>query len=92
MLQRTLSEWVKKVDEGGFEVLRAKKQPGKKPKLSDEQMAKIKEALLKPAAEPGCYVWNSITLSDYIKETYDCDVELSVRQCQRIFNLWQKQV
>ncbi len=55
-------------------------------------MAKIKEALFKPAAEPGCYVWNGITLSDYIKETYDCDVELSVRQCQRIFNLWQKQV
>ncbi len=42
-------------------------------------MAKIKEALLKPAAEPGCYVWDGITLSDYIKETYD--VDLSVRQC-----------
>ena len=55
-------------------------------------MAKIKETLFKPSTEPGYYVWDGITLSDYIKETYDCDVELSVRQCQRIFNLWQKQV
>ncbi len=49
-------------------------------------MAKIKEALLKPSTEPGYYVWDGITLSDYIKETYDYDVELSIRQCQRIFN------
>ena len=76
------------------EVLRLLRQKTtwQKPKLNDEQMAKIKDALLKPAAESGYYVWNDITLSDYIKETYDCDVELSVRQCQHIFNLWQKQV
>ncbi len=49
-------------------------------------MAKIKDALLKLADESGYYIWAGITLSDYIKETYDYDVELSVRQCQRIFN------
>ena len=62
MLQRTLFEWVRKVDERGFAALRAKKQPGKKPKLNDEQTAKIKNALLKPVAEH--YVWNGITLSE----------------------------
>lgn len=82
--QRTLSEWVRKVDEEGFEALRAKKQPGKAPKLNDAQMAEIKDAISKPATESGYYVWDGITLSDYIKETYN--VELSVRQCQRIFN------
>lgn len=81
--QRTLSEWVRKVDEEGFEALRAKKQPGKEPKLNDKQMAEIKDAVAKPAAESGYYVWDGITLSDYIKEKYN--VELSVRQCQRIF-------
>lgn len=81
--QRTLSEWVKKVDEEGFEALRAKKQPGKTAKLSEEQMAEIKDVIMKPAEDAGYYVWDGTTLSDYIKEVYG--VELGVRQCQRIF-------
>ena len=81
--QRTLSEWVKKVDEEGFEALRAKKQPGKTAKLSESQMAEIKDAIMRPAEESGYYVWDGITLSDYIKTTYG--IELGVRQCQRIF-------
>lgn len=81
--RRTLSGWVKKVDEEGFESLKANKYTGKKPKLSEKQMEEIKIALSKPAEESGYYVWDGINLSDYIKSRYNID--LCVRQCQRLF-------
>ena len=81
--RRTLTSWVQKVDENGFESLKAVKQPGRSPRLSDEQMAEIKVAIENGPEESGYRVWDGTTLSDYIKEQYA--IELGIRQCQRIF-------
>ena len=82
--RRTLSRWVKDVDERGFESLRNKKHKGKPSRLSSEQKKELKEILSKPAGEQGYYKWDGLTLSDYIKEKYNID--LKVRQCQRLFH------
>ena len=82
--RRTLSRWVKDVDERGFESLRNKKHKGKPSRLSSEQKEELKEILSKPAEEQGYYKWDGLTLSDYIKEKYNID--LKVRQCQRLFH------
>ena len=82
--RRTLTSWVQKVDEGGFESLKATKQPGRAPRLSEEQLAEIKVALSLDPEESGYRVWDGTTLSDYIKE--QSEVDLGVRQCQRLFH------
>lgn len=81
---RTLSAWVKAVDEGGFESLRPKKQPGRPQKLTVQQKENIKVAI---AGEPQVYgynVWDGPSLSDYIKNAYG--ISIGVRQCQRLFH------
>ena len=83
--RRTLTSWVQKVDENGFEALRTVKQPGRTPRLSEKQMAEIKVAITASPEESGYRVWDGITLSDFIKVHFDID--LGIRQCQRIFNI-----
>lgn len=83
--RRTLTSWVQKVDENGFEALKSVKRPGRTPRLSKEQMAEIKIAISASPEESGYRIWDGITLSDFIKERYNID--LGVRQCQRIFNM-----
>lgn len=83
--RRTLTSWVQKVDENGFEALRTVKQPGRTPRLSEKQMAEIKVAVTASPEESGYRVWDGITLSDFIKVHFDID--LGIRQCQRIFNI-----
>ena len=82
--RRTLSRWVKIVDEEGFEALKGKAKTGRSAKLSKEQKEEIKIVLIKSPQESGYYKWDGISLSDYIKNQYDID--LSVRQCQRLFH------
>lgn len=82
--RRTLSRWVKIVDEEGFEALRGKAKTGRSAKLSKEQKEEIKNVLINPPKESGYYKWDGISLSDYIKNQYDID--LCVRQCQRLFH------
>ena len=83
--KNTITMWVKSADEKGFESLRIKKQTGRPPKLSSEDIAAIKSVLEEdnPRAY-GYNVWDGPALSDYIRKTYD--VELCVRQCQRLFH------
>lgn len=83
--RRTLTSWVQKVDESGFDALRAIKQPGRSPRLSEDQMAKIKVAIESAPEESGYRVWDGTTLSDYIKKQFE--IELGVRQCQRLFHI-----
>ena len=82
--RRTLSKWVKIVDEEGFDALRGKAKTGRSSKLSKEQKEKIREALINSPKEYGYFKWDGISLSDYIKNQYDID--LCVRQCQRLFH------
>ena len=80
----TVSDWVKTVDEKGFEALKSVKQGGRPPKLTAEQKSEIDIVLQKEPSEFGYKVWDGPTLSTYIKKTYDID--LSTRQCQRLFH------
>ena len=82
--RRTLTSWVQKVDENGFESLRAMKQPGRSSRLSEGQMAIIKDAIGADPEDSGYRVWDGTTLSDFIKEQFGID--LGVRQCQRLFH------
>ena len=81
--KRTINSWVKKADEEGFESLKAVKQPGRTPRLSEQQKAEIKDALEREPEESGYRVWDGSTLSDYIQEQYG--TALGTRQCQRLF-------
>ncbi len=81
---RTLSQWLYKVDENGFEALRAIKQEGRPSKLNDEQLAIICDSIKKDPKEFGYEIWDGPSLSDFIKKKFDID--LGIRQCQRLFH------
>lgn len=82
--RRTLNSWLQKVDEFGFESLRAVKQSGRPTRLSESQLAEIKVALEGEPEDCGFRIWDGVTLSEYIQETYG--VQLGKRQCQRMFH------
>ncbi len=81
---RTLMNWVKIVDEQGFEALRPRKQTGRPFRLTAVQKEEIKAALLSKPSDYGYTIWNGPSLSDHINKTYHID--LGVRQCQRLFH------
>ncbi len=82
--ETTLMSWVTKVDQFGWGALHAKKQPGKPSKLNDDQIAKIKDALMGDPDHYGFKVWDGPSLSKYIKDTFDID--LGVRACQKLLH------
>ncbi len=81
---RTLSSWIKAVDEHGFESLRALKQPGRPYRLSDAQKEEIKVAVASDPADYGYNVWDGPTLSNYIESKYN--ISYGVRQSQRLLH------
>lgn len=81
---RTLTTWMKSVDEKGFDSLRPKKQPGRPAKLTAKQKEEIKVAILSPPEDLRYTVWDGSSLSDYISTSYG--ISLGVRQCQRLFH------
>lgn len=75
--------WVKTADEKGFDALRTQRRPGRPSKLDAEQLEEIDKALQANPKDYGFHVWDGPTLSSYIQSRYG--VELSTRQCQRLF-------
>ncbi len=75
--------WVKAVDENGFEALRSQQHPGRPPKLTEEQLKQIDAAIQSDPKDYGIKVWDGPSLSAYIKKQFN--VEIGVRQCQRLF-------
>lgn len=86
---RTLSAWVKAVDEQGFEALRPRKRTGRPRRLTDQQRAEMRDALQGKPHASGYPVWDGPALSDFIRKTYSID--LSVRQCQRLLHELEEQ-
>ena len=68
--ETTLMSWVKKVDENGWDSLRAKKQTGQPRRLTDEQIAKLKENVSSNPNNFGFSVWDGPSLSKHIKDTF----------------------
>lgn len=64
--ERTLSGWVAKADNDGFELLRAVKQTGRPSKLSNEQKEKIKSVIKEDPTAYGYTNWDGPLLSDFI--------------------------
>lgn len=81
---RTLTGWMKSVDEFGFESLRVQKQTGRPKKLSEYQQEEIKVAISSDPSDYGLNVWDGPSLSDYISRRYG--ISLCVRQCQRLLH------
>ena len=84
MTGRSLSLWVKKVDEHGFDSLRDKPRPGAPQKLTTSQIQEVDKMLQGSPSDYGCKVWDGPSLSAVIKQTFG--VDLGVRQCQRLFH------
>ena len=80
----TITRWVKIADEEGFEALHTKTHPGRPKKLTENQYDDIDAAVQKEPKEYGYKVWDGPSVSDYIKKQFN--VELSVRQCQRLLH------
>lgn len=80
----TVTGWVKIADEQGFDALRIKQRPGRPPKLSAQQRSAIDAALQSDPSNFGLKVWDGPSLSSYISSTFG--IQLSIRQCQRLFH------
>jgi transposase len=81
---RTLTKWMKAVDEQGFESLRPKKQPGRPARLSSKHKENIKDDITQGPSRFGYNVWDGNTLSDHIGKAYG--ITLKARQCERLFH------
>lgn len=75
--------WVKTVDEKGFEALRPRQRPGRPSKLSEQQLKEIDAVIQTNPKDYDLRVWDGPSLSSYIKSHYGVDI--SIRQCQRLF-------
>ena len=82
--RRVLYDWLTKVDEQGWESLKAVKQKGRTSKLSETQRAEIKAAVEDDPEKYGYHIWDGPTLSAYIKNKYN--VEFGVRSCQKLLH------
>lgn len=79
-----VSGWVKAVDEKGFDALRSKGHHGRPKKLSEEQYNEIDTVLQSDSRDYGYKNWDGPSLSSYISSKYG--VNMSIRQCQRMFH------
>ena len=76
--------WVKTADEHGFDALRTQRRPGRPSKLTPKQLEEIDAVIQADPQDYGFHVWDGPSLSSYIKSKYD--VDMSTRQCQRMFH------
>ena len=84
---RTISNWIHRLNiREDIEVLRDKKRPGRKPRLNKEELALVKQILLKSPRDAGleANIWDGKTLSYFINKRLG--KKLQVRQCQRLFH------
>lgn len=82
---RTITRWVKNVDEQGFDVLREDRSKCGRPTAITEDIAqKLDIALQDDPHEYGFTVWDGRTLSAFLKREFG--IVLSVRSCQRLFH------
>ena len=82
---RTVQLWVHRFEAEGLAGLVEGERPGRPTRLSEEQMRELGQVLRGSPTEVGMdtHLWDGKTLAAYIERV--CGVELSVRQCQRLF-------
>lgn len=82
--KQAITGWVKLADEQGFDALKSKERSGRPSKLTKEQKASIDAALNSDPNKYGFKVWDGPSLSKHIQKEFGLDI--SVRQCQRLFH------
>ena len=82
---RTVAYWVRRFEEEGLAGLAETPRPGRPRRLGEDQLAHLAGVLRKSPDDVGltAHLWDGKTLSAYIRQAWD--IELSVRQCQRLF-------
>jgi transposase len=83
---RTIANWIHSInDTGQIDVLRDKEKPGRKSRLTDQQLLELQGVIQQHPTTVGLdsNLWDGKSLSHFIKKKYR--VQLEVRQCQRIF-------
>jgi len=83
---RVLQNWIKEFNKAGIDGLRDHNRPGRTPKLSSEDLARLNKDLRTLPRDLGYYqnLWDGKLLSHHIKTCYG--IELKVRQCQNLLH------
>jgi transposase len=81
----TVQRWVRRFERGGLGALRERKRTGRPRTLSVQQWNELQADLLKTPQECGlaASLWDGPSLAKHVRCRFG--LELSVRQCQRIF-------
>jgi transposase len=81
---RTLERWRKRFLDNGLEGLMDETSPGRPPKLSSEEWARLQDDLSQPPGEFGLdgRRWQGKLLQSHLADRYGID--FSLRQCQRL--------
>jgi len=84
--RRTIQIWVKTFDEGGLDAIAPNSPPGRPSSLSEVQKESLKADVLTHPRELGYEFsnWEGKNVAHHIKQRFD--VELSVRQAQRLLH------
>lgn len=83
--ETTVQRWVHRFEEGGLQALRESRRPGRPRSLDLVQWQELEGDLQKSPQDFGLYaaVWDGASLSVHLQRRFN--VQLGVRQCQRIF-------
>jgi transposase len=82
---RAVAYWVQRFETEGLSALADADRGGRPSRLSDMHIEQIQQALRKSPSDYGltAHLWDGKLLSYFIKDQFDID--LGVRQCQRLF-------
>ena len=83
---KTIQTWIKVFNEGGLETIAPNSPPGRPSSLSEEQKESLKADVLTHPRELGYELgdWEGKSVAHHIKQKFN--VELSVRQAQRLLH------
>src|SRR5438309_11505945 len=82
---RSVEYWVGRFERDGLAGLLEGERPGRPRRLAEKQMEAVHRILRQPPREAGLSgnIWDGKPLSTWIEQKYDVDI--GVRQCQRMF-------
>src|SRR5437879_10207180 len=82
---RSVEYWVSRFERDGLAGLLEGERPGRPRRLAEKQMEAVDRILRQPPREAGLSgnIWDGKPLSTWIEQKYDVDI--GVRQCQRMF-------
>lgn len=82
----SITNWINQANNEGLDALKDKKRPGRKPSITPDIEECLRIDIEKSPSDLGyeSNTWDGKLLAHHLKNTYQ--IELSVRQCQRLFH------